>query len=80
MDGRYYPIPLRIRKEIADILGYPCTTVPYNDRTVIDVNGQKVLREKELPTQNFEQAKFAAKRISRFITKRHNLNPTLQTG
>jgi len=42
---RYYRLYHRIRKDLCAELGYPYLPVPHNDGTIIDINGNYILKE-----------------------------------
>jgi hypothetical protein len=78
--GRYWKISQRIRDEIGAYFGYPVFPVPYNDGTVIDMDGKKVLREISKVPRKFNEAHALVARKRQKIKNLRSRNKELTSG
>ncbi len=80
MCKKTWKIPLRIRREIGEILGYPVTQVPYSDGTIINIDQMEVRNEKTRRPISLNEAETLTRRLSTKIKYLRKTNTTVQTG
>lgn len=77
---KYYRLYPRIRKEACAELGYPYLAVPWNDGTIIDIDGQKILKETPRSPKQMGAAICAQESVAKAIRQRRRLNVSTETG
>ena len=80
MHGRYYRLFHRIRKDVAETVGYPYLPVPWNDGTLIDLDGNVILKEKPHVPKTQAEANARELSIKNSIRRNRRKNATAQTG
>lgn len=80
MAGRFYRLYSRIRKDVAENIGYPYEPVPWNDGTLIDIDGNSILKLANHVPKTKHQAVCHELSIKSKINRNRSKNRSANTG